>query len=362
MIRTGIFGGSFHPLHEGHIALADYFYRSGLLDEVWFVVSPQNPMKKAEDLSDAQQRLEAARLKLAPYPQFQVCDIELELPRPSYMSNTLRALGERYPERVFSLIIGGDNLDCFANWHESQWIRDRFDVLVYPRPGCANRVPDGWTRVRMFDDAPQMAISSTDIREHRVMHGQPSGVKIKGFKASMARFILRLAGWQTEECYPQLRRCVLAIAPHTSNWDFVMCKLFGWAEKREGYFLIKKDWFFFPLNLFFKAVGGVPVDRSRRDAHMSEQLASTLRGLDGCIAVTPEGTRKAVKRWKRGFYQIALQAEVPILLMKLDYGKKLISTDCLFYPSGDEKADMAIIRSCFRGVQPRYPDLFVCEE
>ena len=165
MIRTGIFGGSFHPLHYGHIAVADYFYHSGLLDEVWFMVSPLNPFTQGQPLAGARQRLEQVRQALKDYPQFKVCDIELQLPRPSYTTQTLQALSEKYPDRVFSLIIGGDNLDKFARWKDYEYILAHYDILVYPRPGATNKVPEGWDRVRLFADAPQMDISSTQIRE-----------------------------------------------------------------------------------------------------------------------------------------------------------------------------------------------------
>ena len=133
----------------------------------------------------------------------------------------------------------------------------------------------------------------------------------------IAHGILHLFGWKAEDRLSDTRQCVLAIAPHTSNWDFVVAKLFGIATQRNGKFLIKKDWFFFPLNLFFNAIGGIPVDRSRRDGGLTGQLAEQLKQMDACIAITPEGTRKPVRRWKTGFYKIAVQTGVPILLLKL---------------------------------------------
>lgn len=172
MIRTGIFGGSFHPIHYGHIAVADYFHRSGLLDEVWFVVSPLNPLKQDHVMSGAEERLEQVRQALKDYPWLQVCDIELRLPRPSYTTQTLQALSENYPDRIFSLIIGGDNLDKFAHWKNYEYILAHYDILVYPRPGATNKVPEGWDRVRLFADAPQMDISSTLIRQGLRKDGQ----------------------------------------------------------------------------------------------------------------------------------------------------------------------------------------------
>lgn len=167
MLRTGIFGGSFNPLHSGHIAIGEYFYRSGSLDEVWFVVSPQNPLKDSNILAQAETRLEDCRKALEAYPHLQVSDVEFHLPRPSYMAQTLQHLQKQHPDREFSLIIGGDNLDHFQRWKDYRFLLDNFDILVYPRPGSRNIVPADWKRVRLFNDAPQMSISSTEIRKNK---------------------------------------------------------------------------------------------------------------------------------------------------------------------------------------------------
>lgn len=165
LLRTGIFGGSFNPIHSGHIAIADYFYRSALLDEVWLVVSPQNPLKDESVQDNAEQRLQACREVLKDKPYLKVSDIEFHLPRPSYMAQTLKSLQERHPDRVFSLIIGGDNLEHFDRWKDYRQILENFDILVYPRPGSKNQVPPHWTRVKLFDKVELMDISSTQIRE-----------------------------------------------------------------------------------------------------------------------------------------------------------------------------------------------------
>ncbi|MBO5916969.1 MAG: nicotinate-nucleotide adenylyltransferase [Bacteroidales bacterium] len=167
LLRTGIFGGSFNPIHSGHIAIGEYFHRSGILDEVWFVVSPQNPLKTSEVSLNAEERLQACREVLKDYPYLTVSDIEFELPRPSYMAQTLKSLQERYPDRQFSLIIGGDNLAHFERWKDYRQILDNYDILVYPRPGSPNIVPENWKRVRLFEDATLMDISSTQIREQQ---------------------------------------------------------------------------------------------------------------------------------------------------------------------------------------------------
>ncbi|HET9570946.1 MAG TPA: nicotinate (nicotinamide) nucleotide adenylyltransferase [Bacteroidales bacterium] len=163
-IRTALFGGSFNPIHEGHLALADYVLSQGFADEVWFVVSPQNPLKPTADASDAIFRLEGVRHALTSHPGCIASDIEFDLPLPSYSVQTLRKAVTKYPSRKFLLLIGGDNLDAFTQWKDYQFLLDHFDTLVYPRPGASNQVPKGWNRVHMLN-APMMDISSTALRK-----------------------------------------------------------------------------------------------------------------------------------------------------------------------------------------------------
>ncbi len=166
LIRTGYFGGSFNPIHEGHIRLAEYLRETGLVDEVWFVVSPQNPLKATADPEDADKRLLEVRDALANHPGLLVSDFECTMPIPSYTVDCLRAATLRFPDREFVLIIGGDNLDVFTRWKDYAYLLEHHDILVYPRPGATNRVPAGWKRVKILN-APQMDISSTQIRKAR---------------------------------------------------------------------------------------------------------------------------------------------------------------------------------------------------
>lgn len=182
------------------------------------------------------------------------------------------------------------------------------------------------------------------------------------FKQSFYRFICRCLGWQAEDLYPEVKRCIIVLAPHTSNWDFIMGKLTAGSVGRKGMFLIKSDWFFFPLNLFFKAIGGIPVYRNKRNAHMTDAVADLFSQREElCIAITPEGTRKANPHWKKGFYYIAQKAQVPILLCQLDYEKKYGGITELFYPSGDEEADLRHIKDYFKNVQGKHPENFVTD-
>jgi len=162
-IRTGFYGGSFNPIHKGHLALGDYLIDHRLVDECWFVVSPQNPLKKTADPADAEDRLKAVSKALEGHKNCVVSDIEFELKRPSYTVQTLRYAAEKYPEREFILLIGGDNLEVFTKWKEYNYLLENFDILVYPRPGCSNRIPENWKRVKLLEGV-MIDISSTEIR------------------------------------------------------------------------------------------------------------------------------------------------------------------------------------------------------
>jgi len=163
-LRTGYFGGSFNPIHEGHIRLADRACQLGLVDEVWFVVSPRNPLKPTANPDDAQARLAAVRDALAPYPHLKATDFEIDKPLPSYTADNLNLAARLYPNRTFVLIIGGDNLDDFTRWKDYEQLLRDYDILVYPRPGASNTIPQGWHRVTLLD-GPLMTISSTEIRQ-----------------------------------------------------------------------------------------------------------------------------------------------------------------------------------------------------
>lgn len=132
--KTGIFSGSFNPIHIGHLALANYLCEFEGLDEVWFMVTPHNPFKKQADLWSDELRLQLVQLAIEGYPRFRASDFEFHLPRPSYTVHTLNRLKEVYPEREFQLIIGSDNWKVFDQWFESERIVSENKILVYPRP------------------------------------------------------------------------------------------------------------------------------------------------------------------------------------------------------------------------------------
>ena len=152
---------------------------------------------------------------------------------------------------------------------------------------------------------------------------------------------------------------IIALAPHTSNWDFLMGQLYSNAEGFRCEFMMKKEWFFWPLGSLFRRMGGIPVERKK---HMSltDQLARTaVESKTFALCITPEGTRKPVKEWKRGFYYIALKAKLPILLFGLDYGQKRIVCTKVVYPNGDVETQMQEIKDYFRDFKGKHPEMFI---
>ena len=160
MQRTGIFGGSFNPIHNGHIALAQQLRKEASLDEVWLMVSPQNPLKQESDLLADHLRFMMAQKAVEDVEGIVASDFEFHLPKPSYTWHTLLALSQHYPDREFVLMIGGDNWAHFARWHHWKDILRQDDVVVYPRAEYPGTV-----------DAELYPVSSTEIRE-RVRKGE----------------------------------------------------------------------------------------------------------------------------------------------------------------------------------------------
>lgn len=167
--KVGIFGGSFNPIHTGHIALAKSLCQQAGLDEVWLMVSPMNPFKKeATDLLTDKLRLEMAEQAVADEPKLKACDYEFHMPKPSYTWHTLQALSQDFPNVDFTLLIGGDNWASFDKWFHHEDILSHHPIVVYPRKGCdIGKVPSGVTIV----ETPLLNISSTEIRQ-RIKEGK----------------------------------------------------------------------------------------------------------------------------------------------------------------------------------------------
>lgn len=178
MQRIGIYGGSFNPVHFGHVGLAKWVIENTDLDELWLMVSPNNPLKEAGTLAPENERLAAVREAVKDIPGVKVSDFEFSLPRPSYTANTLRSLQQAYPGVEFTLVIGEDNIAIFDRWREYEYILANFRIFVYPRTssrqtGGVASAEEGYKNLfpgvavkelRFLTAAPLFNISSTEIR------------------------------------------------------------------------------------------------------------------------------------------------------------------------------------------------------
>ena len=162
-MRIAIFSGSFNPVHNGHLAIAKEVLMQGAADELWFLISPQNPLKKEADLMSEQDRLKMVELAIENEEGMTASDFEFHLPRPTYTIRTLESLKITYPRHEFSLLIGGDNLAIIHKWVEYQRIISEFGLIVYPRPGFEDKVSAPNENIT-FISAPLIDISATEIR------------------------------------------------------------------------------------------------------------------------------------------------------------------------------------------------------
>lgn len=171
--KTGLFFGSFNPVHIGHLMIANYMAEFTDLDEVWLVVSPQNPLKQKKSLLPDYQRLELVNLAIEEYPHLRACDIEFRLPQPSYTIHTLVYLQEKYPRREFVLIAGGDSLQSLPKWKNYELILARHQLYIYPRPHASASLFDNHPSVKRID-APLVEISASFIR-NAICNGRNAG-------------------------------------------------------------------------------------------------------------------------------------------------------------------------------------------
>ncbi len=182
--RTALLFGSFNPIHNGHLMLAQYALNHSVADDVWLIVSPQNPFKAIEGLADANARVQMVRLATVDDKHISVCDIELSLPIPSYTINTITALEGQHPDRQFIIMMGGDNLAGLPKWREADKLINGREFVIYPRPGettDVSTVEAMGGKVTLLKDAPLLNISSTMIRQWiakgmSIRHFVPDGV------------------------------------------------------------------------------------------------------------------------------------------------------------------------------------------
>lgn len=174
--------------------------------------------------------------------------------------------------------------------------------------------------------------------------------------------LYRQMGWTADVSEPHPDKYIICLAPHTSNWDFLIGQLYSGANGIKSNFLMKKEWFFWPLGPIFRRMGGIPVWRSKHTS-MTDNLAETARrSRTFHLCITPEGTRSLNPEWKKGFYYIAQKAEIPILLYGVDYSQKRITCTRTIIPDGDIDRQMREIKLYFKDFKGKNPELFTVGE
>lgn len=164
-LKVGLYFGSYNPIHIGHLAIANYMVEYTDLDQLWFVVSPQNPFKKKENLLADYHRIEMVERAIENDDRFRASNIEFNMPKPSYTIDTLTYLQERFPNYSFAILMGSDNLESFPKWKNYEMIVENYGIIVYPRPGFDKSKIKIHKNVELADKTPLMEISSSFIRK-----------------------------------------------------------------------------------------------------------------------------------------------------------------------------------------------------
>ena len=179
---------------------------------------------------------------------------------------------------------------------------------------------------------------------------------------NFARRLLKWMGWGVEVSVPDLPKAIICVAPHTSNWDFLIGELAIRAVGRKAGFMMKSSWFFFPLGCLFKALGGIPVKRRNKYQSLVDVMVQRFNREERLVvAITPEGTRSRTAAWHTGFLRIAREANVPIMLAVIDYRMKKAIINDMFIPTGDTEADMRAIKQYYKPFTGRHPENFTTE-
>lgn len=175
----------------------------------------------------------------------------------------------------------------------------------------------------------------------------------------LSSLILRLCGWKCTTSRPDVKKAVVLAVPHTSSMDFIWGKLSYMSMGIPSTILMKKEYFFFPVGNILRALGVVPVDRGNRNSTLIQQIVEEFDKRDVMyLTITPEGSRKKRAKWKRGFYEIALAANVPVYLGRIDYKEKVCDFGEKFIPTGDLEKDMKFVQTRYKDVNAKHPELF----
>lgn len=177
-------------------------------------------------------------------------------------------------------------------------------------------------------------------------------------KAFCKWLLYKKRGWTLNITEDHPDKYIICLAPHTSNWDFILGLLYSRAEGMQCNFMMKKEWFFWPLGPLFKKLGGIPVHRQKKTSMTDAMAESAKAAKTFHLCITPEGTRSLNPDWKKGFYFIALKAGLPILLYGIDYEKRLIQCTKTIIPTGDLENDMRDIKLYFKDFRGKIPNNF----
>jgi len=169
-------------------------------------------------------------------------------------------------------------------------------------------------------------------------------------------------GWSVSITVPDVDKCIICVAPHTSNWDFVIGKMAYLSVGRDAGFLMKSQWFFWPLGCFFRAIGGIPVERKNKKKSLTDIVVGKFKNsVRMQLAITPEGTRSRTSVWHTGFLHIARRSGVPIMLGVLDYEHKRVMIDHTFEPTDNVDADLRRVKEFYKSYRGKYPEKFTVE-
>lgn len=174
-------------------------------------------------------------------------------------------------------------------------------------------------------------------------------------KNILSKIIFWLMGWKVIDNFDYPKKCIIIAAPHTSNWDFVIGKLYSYIRQINAKYLIKSSFFIPVLGTFFKWDGGIPVYRDSSNNVVDQIVQKFSSSDDFILVIAPEGTRARVEKWKTGFYHIASKAKVPIILLTMDFEKKRVGVINSMFTTGDIEKDMLFIQNCFKDVKGKVP-------